>query len=62
MALQRGDPPTDALPLDEGADADSAEGWVTELERRAVEVRSGTVTTEDWASVKTRLLDRWRHR
>jgi len=50
------------LSLDEGADADAAEAWVTELERRAAEIRSGTTTTEDWASVKARLADRWRRR
>jgi putative addiction module component (TIGR02574 family) len=50
------------LSLDEGADADAAEAWVAELERRAAEVRSGAITTEDWASVKARLADRWRRR
>ena len=50
------------LSLDEGADADAVEAWVAELEQRAAEVRSGAVTTEDWASVKTRLADRWRRR
>jgi hypothetical protein len=48
------------LPLDEGADADAAEVWVAELERRAAEVRSGTATTEDWETVKARLAERWR--
>lgn len=62
MASQRDDLPADALPLDEGAEADSADAWVTELERRAVEVRSGATTTEDWATVKARLGDRWRRR
>jgi putative addiction module component (TIGR02574 family) len=50
------------LSLDDGADADAAEAWVAELEQRAGEVRSGTTTTEDWASVKARLADRWRRR
>ena len=50
------------LSLDEGADADAAEAWVAELERRAAEVRSGAITTEEWASVKARLADRWRRR
>lgn len=50
------------LSLDEGADADAAEAWVAEIERRAAEVRSGAITTEDWASVKARLADRWRRR
>jgi len=48
------------LSLDDGADADAAETWVTELERRANEVRSGLVATEDWATVRERLAERWR--
>jgi len=50
------------LSLDDGADDDAADAWVAELERRAAEVRSGAATTEDWASVKTRLAQRWRRR
>lgn len=50
------------LSLDDGADADAAEAWVAELEQRAREVRSGAVATEDWATVKARLADRWRRR
>jgi putative addiction module component (TIGR02574 family) len=50
------------LSLDEGADDDAAEAWVAELEHRAAEVRSGAATTEDWASVKARLTDRWHRR
>jgi putative addiction module component (TIGR02574 family) len=50
------------ISLDEGADADAAEAWVAELEQRAGEVRSGAAATEDWASVKARLADRWRRR
>jgi putative addiction module component (TIGR02574 family) len=46
------------LSLDDGADAAGA--WLTELERRASEVRSGSVSTEDWATVKARLAERWR--
>ena len=47
------------LSLDDGADADAAEAWVAELAR---EVRSGSVKTEDWATVRTRLSSRWRRR
>lgn len=50
------------LSLDEGTDADAAQAWVAELERRASEVRSGEVATEDWATVRSRLTDRWHHR
>lgn len=50
------------LSLDDGADADAAEAWVTELEQRAREVRSSAVTTEDWETVKARLAQRWRRR
>lgn len=50
------------LSLDDGADADAAEAWVAELERRAREVRSGSVATEDWEAVKARLTERWRRR
>jgi putative addiction module component (TIGR02574 family) len=50
------------LSLDSGADADAAEAWVAELEQRAHEVRSGSVATEDWETVKARLTQRWRRR
>ncbi len=50
------------LSLDEGADADAAEAWVAELEKRAREVRSGSLKTEDWAAVRSRLASRWRRR
>jgi hypothetical protein len=50
------------LSLDEGADAAAAEAWVAQLEHRAAEVHSGAATTEDWASVKARLVDPWRRR
>ncbi len=50
------------LSLDAGGDADAAEAWVSELEQRAREVRAGTVTTEDWATVRSRLVNRWRRR
>ena len=50
------------LSLDEGADADAAEAWIAELEQRAREVRSGSVATEEWATVKARLAERWRRR
>jgi putative addiction module component (TIGR02574 family) len=48
------------LSLDDGADADADGAWVAELERRASEVRSGSVSTEDWETVKARLTKRWR--
>jgi putative addiction module component (TIGR02574 family) len=48
--------------LDDGADSDAAEAWVAELEQRAREARSGSVATEDWATVRARLVDRWRRR
>lgn len=50
------------LSLDDGADADAAEAWVAELEQRARDVRSGSVATEDRASIKSRLAGRWRRR
>lgn len=50
------------LSLDEGADADAAEAWIAELEQRAREVRSGSVATEEWATVKARLTERSRRR
>jgi putative addiction module component (TIGR02574 family) len=43
------------LSLDEGADTDTAEAWAAELEQRAREVRSGSVATEDWETVRARL-------
>src|SRR5512138_3939831 len=48
--------------LDTGSDADAADAWVAELENRAREVRSGAVATEDWETVRARLVDRWRRR
>jgi putative addiction module component (TIGR02574 family) len=48
--------------LDDGTDADAAEAWVAELEQRARDVRSGSVATEEWASIKARLGGRWRRR
>ena len=36
------------LSLDDGADDDANEAWVAELERRASEIRSASVPTEDW--------------
>ncbi len=44
------------LSLDDGAGAAGA--WVAELERRASEVRSGSVPTEDWETGKARLTRR----
>jgi hypothetical protein len=45
----------------EGGDSNAAEAWVAALEDRAAEVPSGAAATEDWASVKALLADRWRH-
>jgi putative addiction module component (TIGR02574 family) len=50
------------LSLDSGADADAAESWVAELQQRASEVRSGSVATEDWETIKARLTQRWHRR
>jgi putative addiction module component (TIGR02574 family) len=50
------------LSLDEGADGDAAEAWVAELEQRVRDVRSGSVATEDWETVKARLAQRWHRR
>jgi putative addiction module component (TIGR02574 family) len=50
------------LSLDDGADADAAEAWVAELEQRASEVRTGSVATEDWETIKARLALRWHRR
>jgi len=48
------------LSLDGGADADAASAWVAEVEQRAREVRSDSVATEAWETVKARLAGRWR--
>jgi len=48
------------LSLDEGEDSDAAEAWVAEIERRAQEVDSGAVATEDWTTVRARWAARWR--
>ena len=48
------------LSLDVGADDDANDAWVAELERRASEVRSASVPTEDWDTLKARLARRWR--
>jgi putative addiction module component (TIGR02574 family) len=48
------------LSLDDGVDGDAAEAWVAELEQRAREALSGSVATEDWETVKSRLAQRWR--
>ncbi len=46
------------LSLDEGSDGDAAEAWVAELLQRVRDVRSGSVATEDWETVKARLAQR----
>ena len=48
------------LSLDDDTDSGAAEAWVVELEQRARELRSGSVATEDWEAVRTRLANRWR--
>jgi len=50
------------LSLDDGSDADASSAWVAELEKRARDVRSGSVKTEDWDAVRARLASRWRRR
>ena len=45
--------------LDEGEDPDAAEAWLSEIERRAKEVRDGTAQVEEWAVVRKRLEARW---
>ncbi len=41
--------------LKNGADAGAAGAWIAELEKRAREVRSGAVSTEDWTTIRARL-------
>ena len=60
MASNPADVPADALPQGKGEDTDAANVWVAELEHRAADVRSSTARTEDWATVKARLAERWR--
>lgn len=48
------------LSLFTGSDDDPAGAWVAEMGNRAREIRSGAVATEDWESVRARLVDRWR--
>jgi putative addiction module component (TIGR02574 family) len=50
------------LSLDDGADAGAAEAWAAELEERAGEARSDSAATEDWATIKARLTQRWPRR
>jgi putative addiction module component (TIGR02574 family) len=48
--------------LDDGTDTDAAEAWIAVLEQRAREARSGSAATEECATVKARLTERWRRR
>ena len=48
--------------LDESDDADAAEEWLSEIEKRALELHEGRVAPEDWAVVHQRLRDRWSKR
>jgi putative addiction module component (TIGR02574 family) len=45
--------------LDESADADAAEAWLAEIDRRAREVEEGTAKLEEWSTVRDRLTLRW---
>lgn len=46
--------------LDDAQDPGAAEAWLTEIERRARQVESGSVSLEDWAAVRVRWAARWR--
>ncbi len=48
--------------LDDATDSDAAELWLSEIRRRAAEVREGRVALEDWDSVYRRLQMRWGRR
>lgn len=48
--------------LDESEDADAAEAWLEEIDRRAREVTSGAAKLEDWAEVRRRIELRLRAR
>ena len=45
--------------LDETDDPDAAEAWLVELERRARDAASGSVTLEDWEAGRARWAARW---
>ncbi len=46
--------------LDEAEDPGAAEAWLAEIERRAREVESGSVSLHDWPAVRARWAARWR--
>ncbi len=46
--------------LDEAEDPGAAGAWLAELERRAREVESRSVSLQDWAAVRARWAARWR--
>ena len=46
--------------FDGPADPDAEEAWAREIERRVREIEEGRVTLEPWASVRDRLLARYR--
>ncbi len=48
--------------LDEFEDAEVAEAWISELDRRAREVISGTAKLESWEQVRQRIEARLRSR
>lgn len=46
--------------LDEtSADADTADAWIAEIEKRSREVSAGTAELEDWTALRERLANRW---
>jgi putative addiction module component (TIGR02574 family) len=44
--------------LDGPSDADAAQAWVQEIERRVREIRDGSVQLADWEDVKARIKAR----
>ncbi len=48
--------------LDESDEADAAQAWREELERRLIEVKRGNVKTESWPRVRKRIQARLRSR
>lgn len=48
--------------LDDGADADAADAWVSEIERRVEGVVSGTAKVAPWTEARARITARLRNR
>ena len=42
--------------LDSGSDADAQQAWDAEIERRVMELESGSVKTVPWSEVRQRLF------